>query len=160
IVLPLDRWQPLEAGRIVKQVIILATGSIDQAMAEMDCHRLVHPRLAVAIGADEVVPPLVTRLVRDEVVNVGTGQVRHAEDALVDNDQRRTLVAVPAKKGLDDGELRIGIRTDPLAVVLDGRARRLDHASGMELVLRESETANAYGARLAAILLITGTAQE
>ena len=86
--------------------VVLAVLLVEQPVREVRRRPLVHERLGVAVRADQVVPPLVAGLVRDEVLDVAAGEVRHAEDPLVDHDQAGALVAVPAEVRLGDGELR------------------------------------------------------
>ena len=113
-------------------------------MGEVGRHRLVHPRLAVAVGADQVVPPLMTGFVGDEVLDVALADVRHAEDALVDHDQGAALVAVPAEIRFDDGEIGLRDRGRSAAVVRDDLGDRLEHEAGVMFVFGEGEAVQAH----------------
>ena len=131
-----------------------------KAVAEIRGQPFIHPRLAVAVGADHVVPPLVADFMGYEIVHKGPGKMRHAEDALVDHHQAGALIAVPAEVRLGDGELVVGIRTEPLAVRRNRLAGDADHLLRIVLVLRKGQHSNADGPRLAGVFLVAVAAQD
>src|SRR5437763_15099749 len=127
-------------------------------MAGIGGQALVHTGLAVAVGADDVVPPLVAELMRDEVFDEAAGNMRRRENALINHDQSGALVAVPAEVGLDDGELGVRIRPKPAFVDRKRLAGPADHFARIMRVLGQSQTAYWLGSDLGGERLETGTA--
>ena len=83
----------------------------------------VHEGFGVAVGADDVPPPLVAGFVGDEVVEVAATGRGQAEEAAVEQDEPRAFVAVPAEEGGGDLELVVVVGPEPLLVEGDDLAR-------------------------------------
>ena len=143
VVLAADVRQPFQARRVLHHVAVGADRLVDQALAEVGGEALVHERLGVAVDADDVVPPLVAGLVRDEVIDEAAGDLRQAENALVDHDQHAALVAVPAEKRLGHGEVVVRVRPEPLAVHGQGVAGDAERLLGVVFVLRQGQDVDA-----------------
>ena len=125
-------------------------------MAEVGGRSFVHEGFGITVGADDVVEPLVAKLVLEEVGGVGAGEVGHAKHAVVDHDEAATLVAVPAEGAFDDGKLGIGVTAEPLVVHGDGVAGGLAEDFAVEGVLGQMEAADLDAVGLAPLLLEAG----
>ena len=144
IVVAIDVRQPCQPLRPFEEGVVLAALDVHEAMGEMHRRALVHEWLAVAVGAHEVVPPLVARLVRDEVFDVSASQMRHVEDALVDHHEARALVSVPAEERLHHREPVIRVVAEPLRVDRDRLGDDLQDLGGVELVFWECQASELH----------------
>ena len=94
------------------------------------------------VRRDDAVPPLVTGFVHRDPFRRGDAARR--DPARARREQRRILhparVAVP--RGIDDRDVAVRIRTVPLAVVLQRRARRVEVPVGLARMLRLQQQAH------------------
>src|SRR5205814_7312358 len=86
----------------------------------------VHPRVLELIGRNNAVPELMAGFVDGDVFGILC--VRWHQPLGTRGDERRVLhsvrIALPCR--IDDGEMSIWIRTEPLAVILERGARGLE----------------------------------
>ena len=126
----------------VDQRAVAAVLRVEPQRGEAVDQALVHERLGIAVGADDVPPPLVACLVGDQVVDValaGRGQPHHP---VVDQDQARAFVAVPAEERGGDLELGVEVRAEPLLVERDDLAGVVEGSLGIAVMLGEAVDPN------------------
>src|SRR6185437_6899507 len=133
---------------------------LHETVGEVGGQSFVHPSFTVTVRADDVVPPLMTGCLSDEVIDERLGQVRHAEDARVDHDETGAFVAVPSEIRFDDGELRIRIGAEPARVDGQSLLGALDHETRVMLVFGSGEAAYLDVATLPGELAEAGAAHD
>ncbi len=160
VVVAMNVGEPFQRGRQRNQRVVAAVLHVHQPVREVDRQAFVHPGLGIAVDADDVEPPLVADLVRDQLVDEVAGAMRQPEDPRVDHHQAAALVAVPAEVRLADGEVRVRVRPKPPLVRLEGLGRDPDHLLRVELVPGQREAMQADRPNLAHAFLVAGAAGQ
>ena len=115
-VLAADRRQPAQALRPDDQRGVPTVLGVEPEGGDAVDDSLVHERLGVAVGPDDVPEPLVAGLVRDQVVEVARPRRRQPHHPVVEQHQPRALVAVPAEERGRDLELVVVVGAEPALV--------------------------------------------
>ena len=148
-VFALNVGEPAQAARIFEERVILGAGPIGEAMAEVGRQAFIHPGFRVAIGANDVVPPLMSELVLQEVGRIGLGDMGHVEHAVIDHHEGAALVARPAEATFHDGELLVRITSEPFVIDRQRLLGRFEECLGVKGMLRRRQAADLDAIRFA-----------
>ena len=119
--------------------VVLAACRVQHLVREEGCRTFIHEGLAVAVGAHEVVPPLVAGLVAHQILDVAVARLGHVEHTLVDHRQAGGFVAVPAEVALDNRVLPGREIPEPAGEARDRLRHRVQDHLGPELMPLEGQ---------------------
>jgi hypothetical protein len=73
--------QPFETFRVINKQVVRPILGFHETIGKISGQALIHPGFAVAVRADDVVPPLMARGLGNQIIDESLGQVRHVENA-------------------------------------------------------------------------------
>ncbi len=130
-----DGGHPVESRRPDDQRRVAAVFHVEPARRDAVDEAFVHERFGIAIGADDVPPPLVGDFMGDEVVEIPFAGGRHVEYAVVDHDQAGAFVAVPAEERSHHFHFVVGKRPEPVFVQGQHFGHVIEGPAGVGVVL-------------------------
>ena len=141
-VLAADRGKPAQPFGPGDQRAVAAVLGVESQSREAVDQPLVHERLGISVGSHRVPPPLVAGLVGDQVLDVPLARGGQPHHPVVDQDQARAFVTVPAEERGCDLELGVEVRAEPLLVKRDHLAGVVEGSPGVASMLGEAEHTN------------------
>ena len=115
-----------EPAEVPLRVVLRSEELLDGPRGRERIEALVHPRVLELVGRDDAVPELVAGFVHRDALRLRHRPRRQPSRAR--GEEHRILHAAGAALpgGIDHGDVPVGIRTEPLAVVAERGARRVE----------------------------------